>query len=405
MLKLTFSDVITVCLLLYIYVLGGALQFFVNLSFTVSTALTIVLVLGLYFAHAIINKRLLYNKFIGFGLLLASIIILSSLLNHTFFVKTALYLSFVIFPIGAYIATRYFVRTKILHILFNKFFILLGLLQLPVLLIQEFGYDLLIKFKRTSQQVAPIDFNFGTFFLKNDHGLAFFLICLLLYLWLDPKAEHIKYKKIYSLVYVLSILLTNSTISHLLLAVTLLYLAYNKVKPRELLVYLSLALGLISVVAGLVLFMNSNKLQASLTTFINNAHYDRALKMYEAGVATRIQTLVVFINNKVEWLGHGPYSYFDILSGIFYQNPNFSQWIWFYFDLGIVGVVAFILFLLNFDVRGNLNKKRYGSIILGMLFIYAIFSTVTVDLTFTFTFFLFCRREQQPYEYNNTSIS
>lgn len=383
-------------ILVYVYLLGGSLQFLTGFSYTVSTAVAVTALLLIYGLHAARKLKLHYDKLVLSVILLIFYIHLTGFINETSYIKIFLYCFFVIVPLSVYLTIKFLISPKLQLIILKYFFPLVAILQLPFLLIQNFGYSFLIKFQNSNQSIDPIDFNFGTFFLKDDHGLGFFILCFISFLWLDERGKTIKHRSLLTIYCSVSVFLTNSTISHLLLALFLLFLVFSKLRPKTW-AYLFTACSFFLVLSFL---LSSESIQNTTEKAYEALDYQRSLRFYEKGSATRQQTLIVLINEELKWIGEGPYTYFDILTGSFYQAPNFSQWLWLYFDIGLIGLFLFSLFFKRFTYLSQ-TKAKFHYILLGLLLVYSMFTIVTNSLSFMFTYFLFYhtppKKELYPY--------
>jgi hypothetical protein len=57
--------------------------------------------------------------------------------------------------------------------IFFSFFRFVTLIQLPIILIQKYGFDYLIGLNNSTQDINEYDFMFGSFFIRADHSLGF----------------------------------------------------------------------------------------------------------------------------------------------------------------------------------------------------------------------------------------
>jgi hypothetical protein len=119
-------------------------------------------------------------------------------------------------------------------------------------------------------------------------------------------------------------------------------------------------------------------------------------KFITQGTAGRIQTFFYVFTNKLSIFGYGPSSYFNPLSGGFQLNLNFSQLLWFFYDLGVIGVVLVISlissFLYSFDIEKNIRIYLF-SMILAYSFSSTIFDQVVFMLTINIFVSLFEKRK------------
>tara|TARA_B100000214_G_scaffold124414_1_gene88301 strand:- start:2752 stop:3138 length:387 start_codon:yes stop_codon:yes gene_type:complete len=99
------------------------------------------------------------------------------------------------------------------------------------------------------------------------------------------------------------------------------------------------------------------------------------------GSAGRIQTFFYILTNKLSIFGNGPSSYFNPLKSGFQLNLNFSQLLWFYYDLGVMGVVLLISliysFLVSFSFSNHLRVYLFF-----LIFAYSFSSTIFDQLSF-----------------------
>jgi hypothetical protein len=115
---------------------------------------------------------------------------------------------------------------------------------------------------------------------------------------------------------------------------------------------------------------------------------ERAEKFYKERTAKRFQIVLVAAQRlPLKWIGDGPYSYFDIRSGKFTKAPHFSQLLWTYFDLGLLGLAVVLSYL--WVIAGFLSLKR-GIVTLflfGILVVYSFYTTLFSDITMLFSLF------------------
>ncbi len=121
---------------------------------------------------------------------------------------------------------------------------------------------------------------------------------------------------------------------------------------------------------------------------------ERAEKYYKEGTAKRFQIVMVAAKRlSVKWIGDGPYSYFDIRSGKFKKAPHFSQLLWTYFDLGLLGLSVVVSYL--WAITGFLRLKRgvVTFFFFGILVIYSFYTTLFSDIAMLFSLFFILNRE------------
>lgn len=389
------NDLLLILLTLYSFVFGGFLQFFIGVSPTI-TSFLICTILSLFI---IIKRKHSFNKdsllFILLIFLLMIYTFIVSIANNQGIVKPSIYCLFFIIPLVIYSLFNNRRGAQLFRIKqLKQILLFVAVLQLPILLIQLYGYNYFMQFNNSGQTLRYVDFQFGSFFLKNDHALGYFLIANILYVWSGQVLKVIWQKILVTIILITCLLLTNSKVSLLLGALALLYLFAKNIKYLWLLFvrtkYLILA-GFI-IFCLLIVYFEPNFYYDLKEKF----NYDFALKVYELGRASREHIIVVILKEDFLYFGNGAYSYFNIVLGIFNKSfRHFSQYIWFYYDLGMVGL---FLLLLYYYSLGNLlkqNKSSYSSFMILGLVLYSYFTIVTFDVSFVLIYFLYKYTDDQ----------
>ncbi len=369
----------------FVFLIGGFTQFFIGVPNTVYTYFIIVLLFLLYFVYVFFGKKMFWDKVIVWHLIFALWILISAWVNDTPFTKWAIYSLFFLLPLGSYLffkinKKKNFVSQRYL----SRLYLTIAFLQLPLLLLQKVGYNLLIGFNQSGQAIAEHDFMFGSFFLKADHALGFFLLFNIINLVENNKKLKITNYPFLAFLYLsLTIFLTGSNISKVILLVLLIYLVYKSFPRKIRVLSLVLALLLTPLVLNLALRVDAVNTEAYFIKTQYNA--EKSLINYEKGIAKRPQVLIAYATAiPFKWVGDGPYSYFDILTGKFQKTKHFSQIIWAYADLGIVGLI--ILIALIYNLVKNLDVSNDTAIfIFGIVLIFSLMTTIFSDLAIMIT--------------------
>jgi hypothetical protein len=317
--------------------------------------------------------------------LLAAIILISALVNNTPIAKTLIYLIFILLPLGCYSFFKINKKNEYISpILSSQIFLIIACIQMPIMLFQIISYDLLMQFNQSNQQVHSIDFMFGTFFLKADHALGFFLLFNIINLYKNNKAYKItKYSKYIMWYLALTVFIGGSNITKLILIFLILYIVYNSFPKKVRIV--GFFLVLILLVAGSSLIQNIKAFEREAYFIKKEYNVEKSFGNYERGIAKRPQVALVFITKMpLKIIGEGPYSYFNVLTGEFAKTRHFSQLLWTYFDLGVLGLISLIL--LVYAIVENLGFSQAGTIILFIIaLVYAFMTTVFSDLAIMIT--------------------
>ena len=77
-------------------------------------------------------------------------------------------------------------------------------------------------------------------------------------------------------------------------------------------------------------------------------------------------------------------AYFNPFDGRFQVNENFSQIIWFYFDLGVIGVLIFFLTIFSYFRLFNITRD-IKLILLILMICYSFYSNTLDSIVFLMT--------------------
>jgi hypothetical protein len=388
------------------------LQFFLGVSNTILTISINTLLILICFIYIFLKKKVLLNKVTFSFSSYVLLILLSAVANGSGFLNFLIYLNFAILPLSIFYF--FYINQKEKYITkksLEKTLLLIAFIQLPILLVQRNFYDILIGFNNNDQSIASVDFLFGTFFLKSDHSLGFFLLLIIINLIFNIKQnfKFINYRFPIAIYLSLTLLLSESNISKALLiatwAIFFLIFIYNKI-PKSIFTrkfFIVVSIIFLSIIAYNV--KNLNYITSRLGgTIEKNFTVERSLKFYEEGTAKRLQILVVAINKlDLKIIGDGPYSYFDIRTGQFKNTIHFSQIIWTYFDLGILGLLIVFTYLYNL-LKMTIRDNRYLLFIYPILLIYSFYTTIFMDVAILISFLsIFSLKSNN--EFNSNTVS
>jgi hypothetical protein len=365
------------------------------------TFFLMVSLLAVYLLYTLLTARIVFNRFVFIALLYVLTIVLSAALNKSDVVSTLVYFIFPFLPLSVYLFA--YINFKEQFLTFEKvfkFFFCIGLAQLPILIIQQNLYDFLIRFNNSGQTIDPLDFMFGSFFIKSDHSLGVFLLLLIAtILYQRKRIAHIVLMPRIALVYLLiSIFLTESNISKLiaviLVATTIILPIYHKYGER---LVFRLGVFILVLCMGIAGFSLKDEpiIQKRLGgPLAEQLSIERAEEFYKERTAKRFQIVLVAARRlPLKWIGDGPYSYFDIRSGKFTKAPHFSQLLWTYFDLGLLGLTVVISYL--WVITGFLSPKRGIAtlFLFGILVVYSFYTTLFSDIAMLFSLFFILARK------------
>ncbi|WP_394974398.1 hypothetical protein [uncultured Croceitalea sp.] len=260
------------------------------------------------------------------------------------------------------------------------------------MLVQKYFFSFLIQFNNSGQTIEWFDFMFGSFFIKSDHSLGVFLLLIIaIILFRENNVKGIiRFPKLALLYLVATLFLTESNISKLfvviLISTFVIIPIYKKYKGTLIFKISVLALTGSIILAGYSLREKQfiqNKLGGTLERQFS---LESAEKFYELGTAKRFQIILVAAKKiKTKYLGDGPYSYFDIRTGKFTQTRHFTQLIWTYYDLGLLGLLIVLFYIVFLTRYLNIEPGIPYIFALGLFLIYAVYTTILSDIAIMFT--------------------
>ena len=379
-----------------VFVFGGLLQFIFGVSNTVLAYGIVATMFLFYFIYVILTKKIVLNNIVGFSLLYIGLVFLSALINRTDIISTIVYCIFPLLPLGVFLFS--FINFKEGIIVPKKvfrIFFYIALLQLPLLLIQKNFYSFLIRFNNSGQNIIELDFSFGSFFIKSDHSLGIFLliiIALILFKRNELKSI-VKLPKLTILYLSLTLFLTESNISKLFLVILILSFVVIPIykKYRGTLVFKLSVFTLATIVAiGGYSIREKQFIQDKLGgKFEKQFSIESANKFYEDGTAKRFQIIIVAATQlNTKWIGDGPYSYFDIRAGKFKKTRHFTQLIWTYYDLGLIGLIVVLAYIISLFAYLKIEKGIPFLFALSIFLFYALYTTILADIAIMFSLIL-----------------
>jgi hypothetical protein len=235
---------------------------------------------------------------------------------------------------------------------------------------------------------------FGTFFLKADHALGFFLLLNIINVFKNNKEQSItKFPKFVLALLTLTVFIAESNISKLLLAFFIVYLVYKSFPKRIRIIGFFVAIILIPI--GYKQLKKIKAFEREIYFFEREYNPEKSFGNYERGIAKRPQVVISYVTKlPLRVIGEGPYSYFNVLTGKFTNTKHFSQFIWTYADLGIIGLIVVLLLLYELTKSLGLSPKlRY--VIFIVIIVYAFMATIFSDLAIMITFMSLLQNKKQ----------
>jgi hypothetical protein len=261
--------------------------------------------------------------------------------------------------------------------------VFIGVIQLPLILFQRLFATAILSV--SAKTMIALDIGCGSFFLANDHGLCFYMLSLITFLLFDERNRNRKYKVFLLIWFSVTVVMTSSDVSTGLLC--LIWLVYVLVKQIKWSVLYAIMIVVLYIGLATVFPTIQDSLLTSFTkadTYLLSADFN---EINTTSAANRFDIIAYYLMENFKWIGNGPFDYWNPRTG-FNHFINFSQYIWFYNDLGIIAVLLIpYLFYKIMRTAPCLSLDKY--ILFGMITVYSLFTNTLSDLAFMFTYSLF----------------
>lgn len=330
---------------LFLFCIGGFLAF-VGVPFRMAyVSLLVIMLIPLY--------GMPFDRITKLFLVLVMVIIASGIVNRSSIRETLLFLRFVITPFAMYYLVKIFLSPHNIKKIIN-ISITLGMIQLPVVIFQRLSYNWLIGYSAFPGGISHIDFNFGTFYVKCDPAMSFFLMGLILFLLFDNKHNYFVRHRIFKAIWFsLAIMVANSIICHLMLMGIWAYYFLSGLSIKTLVqagLVVVVAVGLFSYFSWTELWTELAGKAVSKITFQNVGNLDRFLE----GGYSRTAAVLYYLNEPLKLLGDGPSRYYDPLTRTRLLG-NTGHVLTFYGELGLIGLFVsyWIMYRIAKRKRGN----------------------------------------------------
>ena len=177
-------------------------------------------------------------------------------------------------------------------------------------------------------------------------------------------------------------MVSESNVTKLLLFILAGYYVYKMIPKKIKLI--GFVLSIIFVVSFYKPLLRIPAVAGEVHFIKNEYNVKNSYRNYEKTIAKRPQVVIAYANKiPIRYIGNGPYSYFNIITGKFANTQHFSQIIWSYADLGILGLIVFLLLLYQIVKGLNLNRLLTASIF-AICLIYAFMTTIFSDIAIMF---------------------
>ena len=320
-------------------------------AFLVSGALSaLALMLGVPYRMAlwsllvlpifVLRRIRLSAVIIAYGLL-ALVVVVSGLLNGSSLLEILLFTRVLVFSFLIYVLVRVAVsRDNAARV--YRWCLSLAIVQLPIVLIQRLLYESMPTAIKVS--VSRVDFGFGTFNLKGDAAMSFFVTMVVLLILFHGRGRVSLRRQWFVLPWLsLTVLLANSEVMKPLLF--LIWGFYLITHPREKLI-VNASLLLVLAIGGLAVTGGLSFVWSKLVTYLpNNLNFSSSGEAaFLAGSYGRGAAIAYYIRRGISLFGDGPSSYYSPLNRQ-YLLGNRGHIFTFYSEIGLLGWLSSVLVL------------------------------------------------------------
>lgn len=367
-------------ILLIAFGVGGFLQLFLGIPNTLVTYIAVAIFSFYLLSFTLLKGKIILNGTVFLFFIFAGLIVASGIVNNSGIAKTTLYLLFFLLPFTTYMFFR--INAKYNYVsehLIKKIFFYIACIQLPIMIIQKYTYPILVKLNQSGQGIIDADIMFGSFFLKADHALGLFLLFSIFNIVVNNDNKEItKHPILMYLYFSATIMYSESNITKLMLVIFTIYTLYRMV-PRK----IKLVGILVAVLVSIVAINEAERIdavQGEIEFMKYEYNEEKSFRNFERGIAKRPQVVIAYATKiPIKILGDGPYSYFNILTREFALTEHFSQILWTYADLGLLGIIIFALLL--FTLIKSLGLSSHMTFVVYLLMIvYSFMTTIFSDL-------------------------
>lgn len=336
------------------------------------------------------KKKIIFNNVIIICIVYLSVIILSGINNDSPIINILKYLRFIVIPMIIYLFTMIVVNKNNINKII-KFSIIIALIQLPIIIFQKLNYEILTQLSPTnasSLSSSKLDFDFGTFFWKDDAAMTMFLLFIISFVLFDKKHNSIvKYKNMILIWLSITILIANSMIGHFILLFLFIYyvLKHISIKKTIKIIFSIMVLSGILILSGY-----ANLWSSQIKKSIDQITFKDATdaKIFLEGNYARSAAIVYYFNQPIKIIGDGPSSSYNPVTRK-YLLGNTGIFLLTYSEIGLIGLIMVLVLLYSISHQPMRTSKTMGRPIFIILCMYSVTSSVLTDSSMIFACTIF----------------
>ncbi|MEK0338112.1 MAG: hypothetical protein QQN41_11825, partial [Nitrosopumilus sp.] len=332
---------------------------------------------------AALTFKLPFNRVTTLFIIFSIVIFVSGFINGSSLPETLKFLRFVATPFLMYYLVKSYLNTDNIKKVVNLS-ILLAQVQFPIIIFQKIFYEKLIIF--SSQSASKTDFDFGTFYWKDDASMSLFLIFIIIFLLFDHQNNWFIKRKGFKIIWFsITVFLSNAIMGHFVLGAVLIYYILRNVRIKSI-IKIAGILGTVTFVffsTGYIKVWVSNvdpiidqilfRDQGDAETFLRGGYSRNAAVLY-------------YISRPPKILGDGPSRYFDPTTGIHILG-NMGQVFIHYAEVGILGML--LAYMILFSIPGQKLRSSKKFPMFFAICCFTITSSVMSDASMMFAYTIF----------------
>lgn len=327
-----------------------------------------------------------WNRYYSLSVIFVLFFFFNAYWNGIGLISAAKYSKYALIPFLAYFTTDISLDKNTANKLLSLL-IWIGLVQLPVVVVQNLFVGQLVGYTVVPDMLHE-DFTTGTFWLRNDPALNFFLIALISFLLFSSHSLTQTKTRFLISYFTITLLLSNSKLALLILVGIFILFALRDMSIANFFKYLSIA----TLVVGVLFFFFSEAITIKLQTMYSQMTNvsEGAVKEFLKGGYSRTAALVYLISEPLKVVGDGVGAYVDLDTNEYRWGLRGQIFI-FYAEIGIIGLT--LSYYLAYAMVKEVAKKMmlFHVVILGSFVLFTYTSRPFADFSILLTILLFSR--------------
>ena len=212
---------------------------------------------------------------------------------------------------------------------------------MPVVILQTVSWQQMIPYMPDGA-LQKVDAGFGTFPVKTDFAMTFFLSMLILVLLFQGKTL-VSPKRRYFLLgwYTLTILVANSQIMHIALILIWTIYILSHLRPQ---VILWGMIGIVILSTAIIVLQQTEWMPLDLSVTFSTLQ-DQLQGRISGGNYSRGSVFYNFFSQQIDWIGKGPGYYYSVVNRKVEGLDIHGHLLTYYAEVGLIGLVISYMLL------------------------------------------------------------